>query len=312
MIGEEVRYGRGPSGVRLAAEGRWDELLERFRLARALHDPLAGPLGHLFAYGAPAGLGAGLFDPAGGAATLADHDAGPLWEVFATRHPWPVLDALPLPPAVARLAAHTRVLLGEELPAGERDAVGVPYRLQPWEEGGWEPDARVREYLPAGGARRALHLVPPGREGLATVELPHPGKRLTGLPATRLLAGLADWTTAVCVRGRAVDAVAQLAGGPEVTGGELPFAALYPALVHLASARPDRGAAQGRLAVWQLLAAMNGDGAPSRAGAQALVGRLRCLVWSEPADELRHLHLALEDPATGLAWALSGTTAEPD
>ncbi|GLW58915.1 hypothetical protein [Kitasatospora phosalacinea] len=309
-----LRYGWGPSGRRLAEQGRWDELLQRFRLARALGDPLSGPLGHLVAYGAPAVLAARLFDPDGGPgapATAADHDAGPLWEVLATRHPRPVLDALALPPAIHRLAAHTRALLGEDPGDGAPDRGGVPYRLQPWEDGGWERDTRVREYLPGGGARRALHLAPPTREGLAVLELPNPGGRLTGIAATRTLADLSDWTTAVCVRGRAADAVAQLAAGPEVTGGHLPFAALYPALVHLASARPDRGAAQGRLAVWQLLAAIDGTPAPDRAAADALVARLRCLTWTEPADDLRHLHLALEDPATGLAWALSGTTPEP-
>ncbi|WP_033212307.1 hypothetical protein [Kitasatospora phosalacinea] len=312
----QVRYGQGPSGRRLAEQGRWEELLERFRLARALGDSLSGPLGHLVAYGAPAALAARLFDPGGpggpGApATAADHDAGPLWEVLATRHPRPVLDALPLPSGIRRLAAHTRALLGEDPGDDAPDEDGVPYRLLPWEDGGWERDTRVREYLPFGGARRALHLAPPTREGLAVIELPNPGSRLTGLPATRALAALSDWTTAVCVRGRAADAAAQLAGGPEVTGGHLPFAALYPALVHLASARPDRGAAQGRLAVWQLLAAMDGTPGPLRTVAESLVARLRCLAWTEPADDLRHLHLALEDPATGLAWALSGTTPEP-
>ncbi|MFD7640649.1 hypothetical protein ACFV4P_08340 [Kitasatospora sp. NPDC059795] len=303
------RYGWGPSGQWLAARGRWEELVERFRLARALGDALAAPLGHLVAYGAPAEIAARLFDPAAGpgtAATAGDHDAGPLWEVLATRHPWPVLAALPLPPEIRRLAAHTRALLGED---GDGD--GTEFRLRPWEDVGWERDTRVREYLPGGGARRALHLAPPTREGLGVIELPSPGARLTGLPATALLAALAEWTTAVCVRGRATDAAAQLAAGPDVTGGQLPFAALYPALVHLASARRDRGAAQGRLAVRQLLTAMDCTATPGATAVDALVGRLHCLAWTEPGDELRHLHLALEDPATGLAWALSGTTSEP-
>ncbi|MEV4560088.1 hypothetical protein AB0K51_24275 [Kitasatospora sp. NPDC049285] len=306
-------YGWGPSGRRLAAEGRWPELLARFRTARALGDPLAGPLGHLVAYGAPALVGVGLFEYDGGPgapATAGDHDAGPLWEVLATRHPWWRLDGLLTAPPIRRLVRHTRVLLGEELPAGT-DEVGVPYGLRPWEEGGWEPETRVREYLPAGGARRALHAVPPTREGLTVIELPYPGQRLIGQTATRLLAGLAGWTAAVCVRGRAADAAAQFVPAGRVTGGELPFAAAYPALVHLASARPDRGAAQGRLAVWQVLAAMTGERHPARTEVEALVARLRCLAWTDPADELWPVHLAVEDPATGLAWALSGSTADP-
>ncbi|PJN23863.1 hypothetical protein [Kitasatospora sp. CB02891] len=308
-----ARYGWGPSGQRLAAQGEWGELLGRFRVARALGDGLAGPLGHLVAYGAPAAVAARLFDPTAGpgAATVGDHDAGPLWEVLATRHPWTVLAELQLPPAIRRPAAHTRALLGDGPSGGGCDEAGVPYRLRPWEDSGWEHDTRVREYLPGGGARRALQLAPPTREGLGVVRLPSPGARLTGRLATGLLAGLSDWTSAVCVRGRATDAAAQLTAGPEVTGGQLPFAALYPALVHLASARSDCGAAQGRLAVWQLLAAMEDADTADPARVDAVVGRLHCLAWTEPGDDLRHLHLALEDPATGLAWALSGTTPDP-
>ncbi|MCX4745387.1 hypothetical protein OG455_07595 [Kitasatospora sp. NBC_01287] len=107
------------------------------------------------------------------------------------------------------------------------------------------------------------------------------------------------------------------------------------------------GAARGRLAVWRVLAAMvtpsvrpvppvrqvppvasalpvasapaGASGASGPAGrpgpaalprinaVAALVARMRCFTWCEPADEVWHLHLALEDPATGLAWAVSGS-----
>ncbi|GAA2747833.1 hypothetical protein GCM10010440_45200 [Kitasatospora cinereorecta] len=294
----------------LAAEGRWPELLLRFRRARAAGAGSAGALGHLVAYGAPPELAARLFDGDGGpgtAADTADHDAGPLWEVLATRHPWRRLAPLLEPPQVRRLVAHTRALLGENLAHdAEPDEEGVPLRLQVWEAAGWDEPGRVREYLPGGGARLAVQALPALREGLGPVRLPEPGPPAPALAATRLLDGLAPWARAVCVRGQAPDAAARLASERQVIGGWLPFTAVYPALVQPAAAPADRGAAQGRLAVWRLLAAMTGERRVVAAEVDALVARLRCFTWSEPDDELSYLHLALEDPATGLAWAVSG------
>ncbi|WP_457031490.1 hypothetical protein [Kitasatospora sp. P5_F3] len=301
----------------LADEERWPELLGLYRESRAVGAALrgeargaaeTGPLGHLIAYGAPPELAARLFDPDGGpgaAATVADHDAGPLWEVLATRHSWRRLAPLLGPARVRRLVQHTRVLLGEELDHGaEPDRDGVPLALESWELAGWEPGARVREYLRTGGARRALLTLPAGREGLGPVELPEPGTVVRELAATRLLAAAVPWATARCVRGSGPAAAAQLATGRQVTGGYLPFGAVYPALLQAASDGPARGSAQGRIAVWRLLAAMTGEPGPSEVN--TLVSRLRCFTWHEPADELRFVHLALEDPATGLSWSLSG------
>jgi len=310
---------RGPQA--LAAEGRWAELLRYFRQGRVAGGG-AGPVGHLIAYGAPPELAARLFDADGGpgsAAGVGDHDAGPLWEVLATRHCWRRLAPLLEPREVRRLVAHTRILLGEDL-AGvvEPDEEGVPAVLQSWEPVGRDVAGPVREYLPGGGARRALLAVPATREGLGPVTLPPLGPAaardgrpaadpVADLAATRLLAGLADWVAVACVRGPASDAAARLAGGGAVTAGYVPFAAVYPALVQLASSRPGQGAAEGRLAVWRLLAAMTGEPRVAVRPIEQLVARLRCFTWCEGSDELWYVHLALEDPATGLAWALSGT-----
>ncbi|MET8704699.1 hypothetical protein ABZW10_38455 [Kitasatospora sp. NPDC004723] len=340
----------------LADEGRWIELLGAYRQARAAAvalDPAptsaargraaaaTAPLGHLIAYAAPPEVAARLFDPDGGpgtAAGVADHDAGPLWEVLATRHRWRRLAPLLGPPPVRRLVAQTRVLLGEDLSRdAEPDREGVPLRLEPWEAAGRGEGAPVREYLRDGGSRSALLTLPASREGLAPVELPEPGARLPGQPATRALAELAGWARAVCVRGPAPLAAAQLAPGRLVTGGYLPFALAWPALVQAGVADRAHGAAHGRLALWRALAAMAGaalppgpvgspgpmgspgsPGSPVRLGLRgpervdrgevgALVARMRCFTWEDPADRLRHLHLALEDPVTGLSWAVSGS-----
>ncbi|MEV7180573.1 hypothetical protein [Kitasatospora sp. NPDC093679] len=295
----------------LAAAGRWPELLGLFRRLRGTSPRTAGPIGHLLAYKAPPEHAARLFDRDGGphaAAGEHDHDAGPLWEVLATRHSWRRLAPLLEPAPVRRLVAHTRALLGEEVAGrAEADPEGVPFALEPWEQAGWEEGVRVRDYLPAGGARRALFALPDTREDLVRLDLPAAGRPVAGFAGARLSHTLAPWLTAVCVQGTAPDAAARLAPGRRVLAGHLPFAAAYPALVQAASGTPRLGTAHGRLAVWHLLAAMAGTARPVAAEVNALVARLRCLAWSEPRDELWYLHLALEDPATGLAWAVSGT-----
>ncbi|WP_280714935.1 hypothetical protein [Kitasatospora sp. MAP5-34] len=319
----------------LADQGRWVELLGLYRRARAAAVALGGevrgaaeaaPLGHLIAYGAPPELAARLFDPDGGpgsAAGTGDHDAGPLWEVLATRHSWRRLAPLLGPAPVRRLVAHTRALLGEDLRHGaEPDEEAVPLALEPWEVAGWDERSRVREYLRTGGARRALLALPAGREGLGPVELPAPGRvvpsastgpgsQVPGLAATRLLGGFSAWAEAVCVCGTAPDAAAQLASGRQVTGGFVPFAQAYPALVQAASDGPAAGSAQGRLALWRVLVAMTGESRVVAREIEGLISRVRCFTWCDPADELRYLHLAVEDPASGLAWGLSGGTYEP-
>ncbi|MER7752153.1 hypothetical protein [Kitasatospora sp. NPDC097643] len=311
----------------LAADGRWPELLAAYRRHRAAAVERSGeesaaavtaPLGHLIAYAAPPELAVRLFDRDGGPGTVAgvaDHDAGPLWEVLATRHSWLRLAPLLVPAAVRRLVAQTRVLIGEDLSYGaEPDPEGVPLVLEPWETAGWEEGTRVREYLPHGGARTALLTLPAGREGLGEVELPDPGMGLRGQRATRALGALAPWAEVACVRGPAPQAAAQLARGTRVaggftrvTGGYVPFALVYPALVQAAAVDRAHGSAHGRLALWRALAAMAGAGGPDRAEVNALVARMRCFTWLEPAAGLRHLHVALEDPACGLAWAVRGS-----
>ncbi|GAA2135118.1 hypothetical protein GCM10009760_13280 [Kitasatospora kazusensis] len=308
----------------LAGQERWAELLDVYRRTRAAGVALGGdahgaaaaaPAGHLIAYGAPPELAARLFDPdgaPGSTATVGDHDAGPLWEVLATRHSWRRLAPLLGPAPVRRLVAHTRVLLGEDLRHdAEPDREAVPLALEHWETAGWDERSRVREYLRDGGARRALLALPAGREGLGPVELPAPGRvASSGQEATRLLGGFSPWAEAICVRGTAPDAAAQLASGRQVTGGFIPFAQAYPALVQAASDDPAAGTAQGRLALWRVLAAMTGEPRVVAREIERLIARLRCFTWSDPADELHYLHAAIEDPATGLAWALSGGTYE--
>ncbi|WP_327066001.1 hypothetical protein OG500_09125 [Kitasatospora sp. NBC_01250] len=337
MITHEESKGRAPG-----ADRRWTELLDSYRRTRVAAAVRGGAraaversavLGHELALGAPAPVAAALFDPAAGLGAAGESDGwvGPLWEVLAARQPWAVLAALPLPEPVRTLMAHTRVLLGEDLtggrpavprplgaPGGRADpggALAVPLVLQPWEQAGWEAADRVTAYRVDGAATPHFPL-PDSREGLGPTRLPEPGPPLPGpeQPATAALRGLCGWLDARCLRGTAPQAAALLAPAAlraEATAGYLPFAAAYPALVRAGSGAGaygrSGGAARGRLAVWQALAAMaDPAGHCTLAELLALVARLRCFTWCEPADEVWHLHLALEDPATGLAWAVSG------
>ncbi|PYC80877.1 hypothetical protein C7C46_12085 [Streptomyces tateyamensis] len=312
----------------------WSALLADYRRTRAEAFARGGErvaaeqvaaLGHMVALGAPAPIAAALFDPAAGPGAAAgeqDNWVGPLWEVLAVRHLWRELAALPIAGPVRTLVAHTRVLLGEDL-AGERLAAAPPV-LHPWEQAGWEVGDRVTEYR-AGGAAATPHFpLPESREGLTPVALPPAvPPTVAGWPATAALGGLCEWVSARCVRGTAAEAAALFAaaesvgepGGPpggSVTGGYLPFAAAYPALVRAGSGAGaygrSGGAARGRVRVWRALAAMaDPSGECSPAEVDALVARMRCYTWCAPADEVWYLHLALEDPATGLAWAVSGS-----
>ncbi|WP_035841186.1 hypothetical protein [Kitasatospora azatica] len=301
-------------------------------------------LGHELALAAPAPIAAGLFDPAaeseaGPGAVAGERDGwvGPLWEVLAGRHRWAELAPLPIAEPVRTLIAHTRILLGEELaelaelgelaePAARRagrarrpgadSPCEVPLALRPWEQARWEPADRVTSYRPGGAAATPHFPLPDSREGLAPLRLPKPAVALPGAaqPATVALRGLCEWLEARCVRGTAPQAAALFAPAARdapVTAGYLPFAAAYPALVRAGSGAGaygrSGGAARGRLAVWRVLAAMaDPSGQCTSAEVDALVARMRCFTWCGPADEIWHLHLALEDPATGLAWAVSG------
>ncbi|GAA1948500.1 hypothetical protein [Kitasatospora viridis] len=320
------QHGR-PTGPR--SPEHWTALLDGFRRTRTAapgeHGRSAAVLGHEIALGAPAALAAALFDPVAGPGAAGERDGwvGPLWEVLARRHTWAVLAPLPLPAPVRTLVAHTRVLLGDRLAQDQQGLTGdqhragpAPLDLHPWETAGWEPAARVTVYGRDGRAATAHYPLPDSREGLAPMPLPPPARPLPGpvRPATAALAALGDWLDARCTMGTAPQAAALLCPaartGP-VTAGYLPFAAAYPALVRVGSGvgahGRSQGAARGRLAVWRVLAAMADPlGRCGPAEVDALVARMRCFTWCEPADEIWHLHLALEDPASGLAWAVSG------
>jgi hypothetical protein len=215
---------------------------------------------------------------------------------------------------------HECVLRGEDLTAFELagpPVLELPLVLEPW-----EPDYALAEYH----AHRA-EFPSPQLPPLADVALPRPARRAVdrhapdGALALRDLA--APWTRAsegradvVAVAGDALGAIAAL-GPRRVRATPLePSTAL--ALMAWAAAsggahgrRP--GAAAGRFGAWWAVAALAGrlDEWPGgRADLGEAAAGLRWYAWdaAEPATGWR-LQIAVEDPASSLAWAIAAVDA---
>ena len=292
----------------LADDGRWDDLLA---FAAAPEGAAADRMhvAHVVALEAPPPFAAA-------AAQLFPDDergfTGPLWEVLASRNDWRTLDPHLTLHRVRRLVAHTRVLHGEDLsaleldpldPRNPRDPLDPPLRLLEWEAARWDPEWDLWTYDRTGCSGCTIWAYP----GRLIPPVPSPVTALEPVehPAVALLDGFSTAVRAHAVR------------GPVPTAVRATFADAYPHLVQLATGERayERGTghARARIAVWRALVAMAGAGAGSAVGSDAgsavgdLVERLRCVAWRQPDDEMYHLRLAMEDPARGIAWVLSGS-----
>jgi hypothetical protein len=312
---------------RLARAEAWDELVELRDLCRSALErgrqlwPVSALAEYRLALDAPARwaarmlvTGAGRFTP------------GPLPEVAASTHTWadlaPWVDVGTPEPAVA---AHERVVRGEVVADDDgRVMPGVlelPLRLE-----AWEPAYSVAVYEPD----RAEFPLPP-LAGLADVRISATAAApvVDDHEAVRALVDLAAaWTTesngraeAVAVRGTAVGAVAALGVGRSCRMVEL---APDDALARMAWAAANggahgrrRGMAAGRFAAWWAAAALTGlldddDGGdawpPPPGELGEAVGELRWYAWDPGAPDTGWTcRLAVEDPADGLAWAVTAT-----
>lgn len=241
---------------------------------------------------------------------------GPLSEVAASTHTWAELAPHSPPGPTAALAAHERVVRGEDLRGDDLDSgvLELPLVLQPW-----EPAYPVATY----GAHEADFPAPP----LAVpspVALPAGVEAVADPEACRALVELASaWTTesngraeAVAVSGDGAAAVAGL-GAPRARMAELSAPTALALLAWTGASGGAhgrrRGMAAGRFGAWWAVAAV-GD----------LLER-----WPVPADELGHaaeqlrwwswdagepltgwsLQLAVEHPDRGRAWAVAAGDA---
>jgi len=303
---------------RRCAVGDWDALVRlRDRCRAALERgrqlwAVASAIEYRLALEAPGAWAGPVVVPGAGHFAL-----GPLPEVVAATHTWAELaDHLPEGP-LRTIVAHERVVRGEDLrsdPRVDPRVLELPLRLEPW-----EPAYALAEYE-AHRARFPAPALPP-REPVA---LPAPAPRADDPEAVAALLALTRaWTVqsngraeAVAVTGTALEAIAALgAPGARVAPLDPPTALAWMAWAAAGGGAHGRrrGAAAGRFDAWWALAALAGvledwPLPPGELGEAA--AELSWFAWDawEPDTGWR-FHLAVEDPAEGLAWATAATDA---
>jgi hypothetical protein len=298
----------------LCATREWDSVVElRDRCVQALERgrqlwPVAAHAEYRLALEAPGRYaaavlveGAGRFAP------------GPLPEVAASTHEWAELapHALPGPPAA--LAAHERVVRGEDL-TGE-EFPGPPVLELPHRLAAWEPQYFLAHYRSDGA-----DFPGPQPPELGLLErLPAPGAGARDAATTALVDAVRAWTEgsegrveAIAVDGDARVAIASL-GRDRARVAELDPADAVRALAWAGASggaharRP--GAAAGRFAAWWAAAALTGLIERWPVDAAELGDALAALRWyawdgGGPATGWS-LRLAIEDARARRAWAVA-------
>lgn len=306
---------------RLCRTDQWDELVElrdrcRAGLTRGRQLwPAAAHADYRLALEAPGPWAGPVLCEATGRFAL-----GPLTEVAAARHSWAELAPHVAPGPQAALAAHERVVRGEDLRADPAAALAPPVLDLPLALQRWEPAYPVATYE----ADSATFPAPP-LPRLAAVTLQWaPVVADDGDTLVALREVVAGWTTgsngraeAIMVAGAAAAAVGAL-GPPAARMGRLDTAG---ALAWLAWAGASggahgrrRGMATGRFSAWWALAALAGrlddwPVPPDELGEAA--DALGWFAWdaAEPVTGWS-LHLAVEDPSRRVAWAMAATDGD--
>jgi resuscitation-promoting factor RpfA len=242
---------------------------------------------------------------------------GPLPEVAAQAHTWSELAPHAPPGAAAVLAAHERVVRGEDvsgrLPDGP-NVIELPPMLA-----SWEPVYALAEYH-----AHETDFPAPGLPRLDACTLPEAAERAAaddGVAA--LLEGTRVWTQesnghsdAVVVAGDAREAIAALG----VREARIASLAAPDALAQVAWAASSGGAhgrrpgaAAGRFGAWWVAGALTDlldEWPPDPEVLGAAIDTLHWHAWdaAEPTTGWR-LQLAVEDPARGRAWAVAAVDA---
>jgi hypothetical protein len=330
----------------LVADREWDELVAlaaRCRLAFERGKQLWAVSAHIeyrLALEAPGRWAAATLEAGDGRFAF-----GPLPEVAASTHSWSELSPHLRATPQAAMAAHERVLRGDDLTgdlvaASLPEVLDLPLRLEPW-----EPRYAVAEYRPDKMAApspplpalRAVERRPPPRPEVPTASPPGraagpeqatagrasgPGR---GDEVARALEDLVTtWTEesngrarAAGTTGDALGAIDLLAGPPEEVVELGPATAL--ALMAWAAGSGGahgrrRGAAPGRFAAWWVLAAVGGLTSDWPLAADQLgevLHQVRWFAWADDGPTTGWvLRLALEagsGPHRGQAWALTAT-----
>ncbi len=262
--------------------------------------------------------------------------SGPLPEVAASRHSWSELAPHLHPTPQAGMAAHERVLRGDDLTADPvaatlPEVLDLPLRLEPW-----EPRYVVAEYHTDSIEAPPPRLPPlqprdgTGARQTGPDQVPGAGQVSRRAETDDVSAALEDlvttWTEesngraeAVSVKGNALEAVSALGARVthivELSPGEALAAMAWAAADGGAHGR-RRGAAPGRFAAWWVLAALGelvGEWPPPADRLGAVLDDVGWYAWGsgEPVTgwELRLAFEGLTGPRRGRAWAVSATDA---
>lgn len=235
---------------------------------------------------------------------------GPLWEVAASRHAWNDLDPLVTVPTLRALIAHERSIRGDDLADAAIDdqILEVPVSLQ-----SWEPPYPTAVYRSDGadfpeGERSPLTWtdLPPSA---TSVDDEGVGEALMALvrPWWDESSGHAD---VVQVDGDARAAIRAL-GPHRVRLAGVGLAEALSAMVWTGASGGAfgnrRGTPVGRSLAWLVLASALGySEVPDDPALLAEAAELQWFLW-DPGDATGGwaLHLAVEDPTDGVAWAVS-------
>ena len=299
---------------RLCEQRAWSELLTfRDRCRRAYEEtgrqlwPAATLAEYRLALEAPGELAAAVLVEGTGHLGL-----GPLSEVAAQSHTWDELAPHVTPGPVAWLTAHERVVRGDDL----RDAEVGPALEVPLALAEWEPEYLVPVYKPSEVESADPEVVTVVAQPVATGAIPADDPDTVGA-----LRGLAErWVvesnaevSASAVHGGVAEAIGALCADPVVWSAEVDATEALRRMAWAAAAGGAhgrrRGAAAGRFEALWATAAITGllDDWPvplDELGEAA--SELRWFVWQPDGPSLGwSLHLAVEDPAEGLAWAVS-------
>lgn len=301
---------------RLRDAGAWDDLVDLRDRARAAHErgrqlwPVASLCEYrvtLLAPGEFAGPmlrdGAGQFAP------------GPLPEIAASTHAWEELEPHLADGPIRALVAHERAVRGDDLRGVELEN---PVLDLPLAREAWEPSYAVATYDDEG-----VSVESPSLPEHHACDLPDaPDTHDDGVVTDALLELVRPWTSASNGTALAVAVEATAEAAMAAAGADRPRAAtLQPAdaLGYLAWTGSSggahgrrRGAAAGRFNAWWAAAALTGLEEPWPPGPTELgeaISELRWLHWTEPGETGWCCRLAVEDPADGLAWAVSATDA---
>jgi hypothetical protein len=303
----------------LCSSREWATVVElRDRCRHALEQrglqlwPAAEYAEYRLALDAPADFAAAVVTEEAGRFAL-----GPLWEVAASTHPWDSLAPHLQPGPTRALAAHERVLRGEDLSGADVDdqVLEIPLRLMKW-----EPEYAVATYR-----SDKAHFGELAPVDWVRIDLPPPGEEVEDDESHEALLDIGSvWSqqsngssAAIVVEGRAEEAIAALGfkkcSVAEVSGTVALGRIAWAAASGGAYGR-RRGAPMGRFAAWWLAATLSDTGWPVVGDdLERAVSSLRWVLW-EPLEFTGgwNASFAVESGSEGMSWALHAVDSYRD